>query len=84
MLGSIDCSGLAVFAWGIWGASISLRHHRSTRRISHEALAAIVGASRQQVTEYLNHFDREKIIFREGRRIIINTEKLGQILSGLV
>ena len=53
-------------------------------RISHEALAGIVGASRQQVTEYLNHFDREKIIFREGRRIIINTERLGQILSGLV
>lgn len=49
--------------------------------ISHEFLAGIVGASRQQVTEYLNNFDREKIIFREGRRIIVNIEKLGKILE---
>jgi len=50
--------------------------------ISHEFLAGIVGASRQQVTEYLNNFDREKIIFREGRRIIVNIEKLAKILEG--
>jgi CRP-like cAMP-binding protein len=50
--------------------------------ISHEALAGIVGASRQQVTEYLNNFDREKIIVREGRRIIVNIERLGKILEG--
>jgi CRP-like cAMP-binding protein len=52
--------------------------------ISHEVLAGIVGASRQQVTEYLNNFDREKIIFREGRRIIVNVERLRKILEGLV
>lgn len=51
--------------------------------VSQEVLAGIVGASRQQVTEYLNNFDREKIIFREGRRIIVNIEKLGKILKGL-
>jgi CRP/FNR family cyclic AMP-dependent transcriptional regulator len=50
--------------------------------ISHEVLAGIVGASRQQVTEYLNTFDREKIIFRQGRRIIVNFERLGKILEG--
>jgi CRP/FNR family cyclic AMP-dependent transcriptional regulator len=44
--------------------------------ISHEVLAGLVGASRQQVTEYLNEFDREKIISREGRRIIVKTERL--------
>jgi CRP/FNR family transcriptional regulator len=49
--------------------------------VSHEELAGIVGASRQQVTEYLNNFDREKIIFREGRRIIVSMEKLGRILQ---
>jgi CRP-like cAMP-binding protein len=49
--------------------------------ISHEVLAGIVGASRQQVTEYLNNFDREKIIFREGRRIIVNIERLSKILQ---
>lgn len=51
--------------------------------VSHEVLAGIVGASRQQVTEYLNNFDREKIIFREGRRIIVSVEKLAKILQGL-
>ena len=50
--------------------------------ISHEDLADIVGASRQQVTEYLNHFDRDKIIFREGRRIIVNLQELNKILQG--
>ncbi|HEY6364383.1 MAG TPA: Crp/Fnr family transcriptional regulator [Candidatus Binatia bacterium] len=57
------------------GVSIALN-------ISHEVLAGIVGASRQQVTEYLNNFDREKIIFREGRRIIVNIERLRKILEG--
>jgi len=55
------------------GTSIALN-------ISHESLAGIVGASRQQVTEYLNNFDREKLIFREGRQIIVNTGKLERIL----
>jgi CRP-like cAMP-binding protein len=31
--------------------------------LSHELLASIVGASRQRVTEYLNEFDRERMIF---------------------
>lgn len=57
-------------------------HERGVRidlKISHEVLAAIVGASRQQVTEYLNQFDRDKIIAREGRRIIIDRAKLRQV-----
>jgi len=49
--------------------------------ISHEVLAGIVGASRQQVTEHLNQFDREKCISRDGRRIIINAQKLGRIIE---
>ena len=49
--------------------------------ISHEMLASIVGASRQQVTEYLNEFDREKIIFREGRRIIVNPKNLRKVIE---
>ena len=49
--------------------------------LSHEQLASIVGASRQQVTEYLNRFDHDNIIFRDGRRIIIDTEKLEKILN---
>ena len=53
-----------------------------TLAISHETLASIVGASRQQVTEYLNEFDREKVILREGRRLIINPKKLRQLIEG--
>lgn len=49
--------------------------------ISHEVLAGIVGASRQQVTEHLNQFDREKCISRDGRRIIINAQKLRPIIE---
>ena len=49
--------------------------------ISHEDLAGIVGASRQQVTQHLNELDREKIISREGRRIIVNPQKLKKIID---
>jgi CRP/FNR family transcriptional regulator len=52
-----------------------------TLAISHETLAGIVGASRQQVTEYLNEFDREKIILREGRRIIVNPKSLRKVIE---
>jgi CRP-like cAMP-binding protein len=52
-----------------------------TLAISHETLAGIVGASRQQVTEYLNEFDREKIISRDGRRLIINRKKLRKVID---
>ena len=40
-----------------------------------------VGASRQQVTEYLNEFDRGKIILREGRRIIVNPKNLRKVIE---
>ena len=52
-----------------------------TLAISHETLAGIVGASRQQVTEYLNEFDREHVILREGRRIIINPKNLRRVIE---
>lgn len=56
------------------GTSIALN-------LSHEVLANIVGASRQQVTEYLNKFDQDSVIFRDGRRIIIDAEKLRKMLN---
>jgi CRP/FNR family transcriptional regulator, cyclic AMP receptor protein len=49
--------------------------------LSHELLASLVGASRQQVTEYLNEFDRDRIISRDGRHIIIDPEKLQNIVK---
>jgi CRP/FNR family transcriptional regulator, cyclic AMP receptor protein len=58
------------------GTSIALN-------LSHELLGSLVGASRQQVTEYLNEFDHDRIIFRDGRRIIIDPEKLQKILKAV-
>ena len=52
-----------------------------TLSISHETLASIVGASRQQVTQYLNEFDREKIILRDGRRITVNLKNLRKVIE---
>ncbi|HWX76927.1 MAG TPA: helix-turn-helix domain-containing protein, partial [Candidatus Acidoferrales bacterium] len=49
--------------------------------ISHEVLAGIVGASRQQVTQHLNEFDRENVIAREGRRIIINLARPRRVIE---
>jgi CRP/FNR family transcriptional regulator, cyclic AMP receptor protein len=49
--------------------------------LSHELIASIVGGSRQQVTEYLNEFDRAEMISRQGRRIIIDTVKLRKVLE---
>jgi CRP-like cAMP-binding protein len=56
------------------GISISLN-------LSHELIASIVGGSRQQVTEYLNEFDRAEVISRQGRRIIVDTDKLRKVLE---
>jgi CRP/FNR family cyclic AMP-dependent transcriptional regulator len=49
--------------------------------VSHEVLAGLVGGSRQHVTKQLNEFEREKIISRKGRNIIINVEKLSKVLA---
>jgi CRP-like cAMP-binding protein len=49
--------------------------------LSHELLAGLVGASRQHVTQYLNEFNRDRMIFRDGRRIIIDPEKLQKFLK---
>lgn len=51
--------------------------------LSHELIASIVGGSRQQVTEYLNEFDRAEVISRQGRRIIVDTDKLRKVLENV-
>jgi len=56
------------------------RGRRIHVHISHEILAGLVGASRQHVTQLLNQFARERIILREGRRIIIDMDKVSRML----
>jgi len=50
-----------------------------TFAITQESLVSLVDASRQQVTQYFDEFDREKIILREGRRIIVDPKSLDKI-----
>ena len=50
-----------------------------TIKLTHADLAELVGASRQRTTEQLNDFEREHVIIREGRRLIIVPEKLWQL-----
>ncbi len=44
--------------------------------VSHAMLGAMVGASRQHVTMQLVEFEREKVVTRENRRLVIIPEKL--------
>jgi len=50
-----------------------------TIKLTHADLAELVGASRQRTTEQLNDFEREHVIARDGRRLIIVPEKLWQL-----
>jgi CRP/FNR family transcriptional regulator, cyclic AMP receptor protein len=50
-----------------------------TIKLTHADLAELVGASRQRTTEQLNDFERERVIIRDGRRMIIVPEKLWQL-----
>jgi CRP/FNR family transcriptional regulator, cyclic AMP receptor protein len=50
-----------------------------TIKLTHADLAELVGASRQRTTEQLNDFEREHVIIRDGRRLIIVPEKLWQL-----
>jgi CRP-like cAMP-binding protein len=47
-----------------------------TLNLTHADLAELVGASRQRTTEQLNEFEREHLLIRDGRRLIIPVDKL--------
>ena len=49
--------------------------------LSHKDLAGLVGASRPRVTEHLEEFEREHIIIRQGRQMIVRPEKLESSLG---
>lgn len=53
-----------------------------TLKLTHADLAELVGASRQRTTAQLSEFERERLIIRDGRRLIIVTERLRQTLTG--
>jgi len=64
------------------GEKFGVRDARGTLltiKLTHADLAELVGASRQRTTEQLNEFEREGVIARDGRRLIIVPEKLWQL-----
>lgn len=45
---------------------------------SHQDIADLVGASRPRVTEHLAQFEREHVVIRQGRQLIVRAEKLSE------
>jgi len=48
---------------------------------SHKDLASLVGASRPRVTEHLARLERENLVFRQGRQLIVRADELGSSKS---
>jgi CRP-like cAMP-binding protein len=46
---------------------------------SHQDIADLVGASRPRVTEHLAQLEREHLIIRQGRQLIVRVDKIGGI-----
>jgi len=44
--------------------------------LSHKNLADLVGASRPRVTEYLAELEREHVLIRQGRQLIVRLDKI--------
>ena len=44
---------------------------------SHQEIAELVGASRPRVTEHLAQFEREHLLIRQGRQLIVCVDELG-------
>jgi CRP-like cAMP-binding protein len=48
---------------------------------SHKDIASIVGASRPRVTEHLGQMERDHLLIRQGRQIIVSSGKLSSYLA---
>lgn len=50
-------------------------------QLTHDDLADLVGASRQKITEHLRELERQQLIQRDGRKLIVSPERLQNILQ---
>jgi CRP/FNR family transcriptional regulator, cyclic AMP receptor protein len=48
---------------------------------SHQDIADLVGASRPRVTEHLARMEREHLIVRQGRQLIVRVEQIGDAIA---
>jgi len=49
--------------------------------LSHKDLAGLVGASRPRVTEHIAEFEREHLLIRQGRQMIVRLDKVESSIS---
>jgi CRP/FNR family cyclic AMP-dependent transcriptional regulator len=56
---------------------------RLTVPVRQSDLAELVGASRPRVTEYLAQFEREHLLVRDGRQLIVRRDRLESFLADL-
>ena len=57
------------------------RGMRLTVSARHKDLAELVGASRPRVTEFLNDFERRRMIIRQDRQLIVKPDRLVNFLA---
>lgn len=50
-------------------------------QVTHEDLADLVGASRQKVTEHIKELERQQVILRDGRKLIVIPERLQDVVG---
>jgi CRP/FNR family cyclic AMP-dependent transcriptional regulator len=50
-------------------------------QLTHEDLADLVGASRQKVTEHIRELERQQIISRDGRKLIVLPQRLQELVG---
>jgi CRP-like cAMP-binding protein len=48
-----------------------------TASFSHQDIANLVGASRPRVTEHLAQLEREHLVIRQGRQLIVDVDRIG-------
>jgi CRP/FNR family transcriptional regulator, cyclic AMP receptor protein len=48
---------------------------------SHQDIAELVGASRPRVTEHLSELEREHLVIRQGRQLIVRVDKIGNAIG---
>jgi CRP-like cAMP-binding protein len=48
-----------------------------TTSFSHQDIADLVGASRPRVTQHLAELEREHLVIRQGRRLIVDVDRIG-------
>lgn len=52
--------------------------------VSHRHLANLVGASRPRVTEHLARLERDRLVIRQGRQLVVCTDKLEHSMGGRI